>query len=142
MKRLVLILAGLLLMAALGAAGICLAAPPPPALAVARYGVAHTCPANVTCIIGKLIVRDPGSDTPNQALFEDKNGAPMFWINYGGAWSGGEPVCVVGLHLQRLVCMGIGYGGSPTVTFYGPGGAVTWTRKDVRFVHRLERRFR
>ena len=105
------------------------------------------CPAGLTCITGKLTIRDPGSDTPNQLLVLDKHGAPMLWTNYGGTGSGGEPVCVFSLRLQPLACIGGpwgNYGGRAAVTLYLGGRPVTLTARDLlvltRWAHAREAR--
>ena len=107
----------------------------------ARAGAAPPCQYGVTCVTGKLLIRDPGSDTPHQFLVEDKSGAPMFWVDYGGAWSGGEPVCVVGLHLEALACLGGpegNYGGEAVVTLYANGRAYSLTAGDITWIHAHE----
>jgi hypothetical protein len=91
-----------------------------------------------------LVIRDDAGPVPdNPFLITDHNNAPMFWINLFGAFSGGEPVCVTGLRLQPVACLGgpLGsYGGRPVVVLYGPGGGhVTLTMADIRFLHRQER---
>jgi hypothetical protein len=99
---------------------------------------------STTTIPGHLIIRDDGHDGyTSQLLVEDKNGAPMFWVNVFGAQSGGEPVCVTGLRLQPLACIGGpagSYGGQASVTLYLNGRAVTVTAGElaglVRFAQR------
>lgn len=100
----------------------------------ARTTAAPSCPPGTTCITGKLLIRDPGSDTPHQVLVEDKNGAPMLWDSVFGLYSGGEPVCVTGLRLQPLACIGGpqgSYGGRAAVTLYLNGRPVTLTARDL-----------
>lgn len=83
--------------------------------------------AGAVTIHGKLVVRDPGSDKGNQFLVEDKNGAPMFWVNMFGAQSGGEPVCAMGLNLRPVICLGgrFGrYGVSAEVVYYNAAGRI------------------
>ena len=107
----ILALAGLAGFAAVGAS-------------MATAGAAPPCLQGMTCITGKLLLRDPGSDTTSQLLVEDKNGAPMAWVNVFGLYSGGEPVCVTGLRLQPLACIGGpqgSYGGQAAVTLYAGG---------------------
>ena len=75
-------------------------------------------------IHGKMVIQDPGSNHGNQFLVEDKNGAPMFWVNMFGAQSGGEPVCAMNLKLQPVICLGgkFGqYGVSPVIVTYTNG---------------------
>ena len=91
---------------------------------MATAGASPPCPQGMTCITGKLLLRDPGSDTTSQVLIEDKNGAPMLWDSVFGLYSGGEPVCVTGLRLQPLACIGGAqgsYGGQAAVTLYAGG---------------------
>jgi hypothetical protein len=109
---------------------------------------AVACPATaaapVTCTYGKVIIQDPASSTdkpdPNQLEVLDKNGAPMFWVNVGGAWSGGEPVCVTNLRLRPVACIGGpagSYGGQASITLYGRAGPVTITAHQLRRLLRL-----
>ena len=117
----VLALAGLAGFAAIGATMATASAPP-------------SCPAGMTCITGKLLIRDPGSDTPHQLLIEDKNGAAMLWVDYGGVGSGGEPFCVYSLTLHPLSCLGGrqgSYGGQAAVTLYLGGRPVTLTAQKL-----------
>ena len=113
-RRAGIIAAALATMAAVGALGASMAtasAPPP-------------CPPGTTCMTGKLLLRDPGSDTVSQILVEDKNGAPMLWVNVFGLYSGGEPVCNTGLDLQPRTCIGGAqgsYGGQALLTLYAGG---------------------
>lgn len=91
------------------------------------------CAAGTTCIRSKLLVQDPNSNTPNQFLVEDKNQAPMFWVNVGGAQSGGTPVCVMSLSLEPEACLGGPFtpsndqGAESAVTLYGPNGTAPET---------------
>jgi len=112
-------------------------------LIIAAVACALTVAGSTTTVTGKLVVRDPGSDHGNQVLVEDKNGAPMFWVNVFGAFSGGEPVCVTDLALRPVACIGgpLGsYGGESSVTLYRDGRAVTLTAGElaglVRFAQR------
>ena len=124
-------LAGILALLALGGLGLAQASP-----VRQKASAPLPCQYGVTCVTGKLLVRDPGSDTPHQLLVEDKSGAPMFWVDYGGAWSGGEPVCVVSLHLERLACLGgYDYGGQAVVTLYAHGRAYSLTAGDITWIH-------
>src|SRR5258708_5857369 len=77
-------------------------------LATAPAGAGTSCPAGYTCVSGHLLLRDPGTGSgyASQLLVEDKNGAPMLWDSVFGLYSGGEPVCVTGLRLQPLACLG------------------------------------
>ena len=136
MRRALIVAAGLLFLASVATAGMCLAAPSPPA----RASIAP-CPAGMTCITGKLLVRDPGSDTPHQFLVLEKNGAPMLWVDYGGTGSGGAPVCVFSLQLEPLACLGGpwgNYGGEPVVTLYAHGRAYSLTAGDITWIHAHE----
>jgi hypothetical protein len=104
----------------------------------ASYTGQPICPVGTTCVREKVIIQDPESDTPNQFLVEDKNRAPMFWVNLGGAASGGEPVCVVNLHLSPIACIGGpwgNYGGQPVLTLYSHGKAYSLTAKDITWIH-------
>jgi hypothetical protein len=104
------------------------------------------CPAGYTCIPAHLLIRDPGTGSgyANQLLVEDKNGAPMLWDSVFGLYSGGEPVCVTGLRLQPLACLGGpqgSYGGRPVVVLYdGRGRPVTLTVRDLVWLHGAEKR--
>lgn len=83
-----------------------------------------TIAAGTLTVNGKLVVRDPGSDHGNQFTVEDKNGAPMFWINMFGAQSGAEPVCAMNFNLQPVICLGGRYGQygvTPEIVYYNNG---------------------
>ena len=91
-------------------------------------------------ILEKLVVQDPQSDTGNQLLVNDKNGAPMFWVNMFGAQSGGEPFCTTDLHLQPVACFGASqygqYGSTPDVVLYLGGKRYVLTPRDIAWIHR------
>lgn len=72
----------------------------------------------------KLVVTDPNSNSGNQLDVEDKNGAPMFWVNMFGAQSGAEPVCAMDFNLQPVICLGGkfgSYGVKPEIVYYRNG---------------------
>jgi len=100
-----------------------------------------TCPDHTDCITGGLQVQDAYSDEfpRNQLLVSDKSGAPMFWTNVGGSWSGATPFCVTDLKLNPVICLGGPTGesdGQPEVTFYVNGKPVTsLTLRDVQWIH-------
>ena len=133
MRRLLIMVAVLLGLFMAGAgAGLVTATAASPA------GAAPPCQYGVTCVTGKLLVRDPGSDTPHQFLVLEKNGAPMLWVDYGGTGSGGEPVCVFSLQLEPLACLGGpwgNYGGQAVVTLYANGRAYSLTARDITWIH-------
>jgi hypothetical protein len=138
-------LAGAALVLAAGVTGAVLVTVPTSA-APARHATAAPCPAGYTCINTHLLVRDPGTGSgyANQLLVEDRNGAPMLWVSLFGLYSGGEPVCVTGLRLQPLACIGGpqgSYGGRPVVVLYDARGRpVTLTVADLAWLHRAEKR--
>lgn len=94
----------------------------------------------VQVIREKVVVLDPGSDKGNQLEVDDKNGAPMFWVNMFGAQSGGEPFCTTDLHLQPVTCLGVReygqYGSTPAVVLYVGGKRYVLTPRDIAWIHR------
>ena len=136
MRRIMIMVTALLFLAAVALAGAGLALPSQHAAASMT-----ACPYGDTCVTGKLVVRDPGSDTPHQLLILDKNGAPMLWTDFGGTGSGGAPVCVFSLQLQPLACLGGpwgNYGGEPVVTLYANGRGYSLTAGDITWIHAHE----
>jgi hypothetical protein len=107
------------------------------------------CPQDMTCITGKLQVRDPGSDTGPQFTVEDKNGAPMAWVNLYGLYSGGDGglmpgglVCVTYKTSASVACLTPE--GDLTLTPAGKNGpagpARTLTPADINWLHKAEKR--
>jgi len=93
----------------------------PPAIPIVQTTTAISMPNTVH---GKLLVQDPHSDTGNQLLVNDKNGAPMFWVNMFGAQSGAEPVCAMDFKLRPVICLGGKYGQygvTPQIVYYRSG---------------------
>ena len=139
MRRLLITAAGLLAIINIGIALVMMMAPK--AALANPTGAQPPCPPGMTCITGKLLVRDPGSDTPHQFLVLEKNGAPMLWVDYGGTGSGGAPVCVFSLQLEPLACLGGpwgNYGGEPVVTLYAHGRGYSLTAGDITWIHAHE----
>jgi len=99
------------------------------------------CPAGSRCTYAKVIIQDTGSDSvipnPNQFLVLDKNGAPMFWINVGGAFSGGTDVCVTSLTLRNVSCLTASGGLMLSDSGTRP---VTLTARELRSLLRLIRK--
>lgn len=108
----------------------------------ATVSAAVPCADNTTCMSGALAVQDPQSDEfpRNQLVVSDKDNAPMFWVNVGGAWSAANPFCVTDLSiLKPVICVGgpVANGqGEPVVTFYTNGKVTaTLTQRDVQWIH-------
>jgi len=102
---------------------------------LAAAACALTVAGSTTTVTGRLVVRDDGRDGyGSQLLVEDRNGAPMFWVNVFGAQSGGEPFCVTDLRLRPVACLGgpLGsYGGQASFTLYWHGRPVTLTAGEL-----------
>jgi len=135
-----ILLAGAALVIAAGVTGAVLVTAPTSA------ATGPACPAGYACVPAHLLVRDPGggSGYASQLLVEDRSGAPMLWDSVFGLYSGGEPVCVTGLRLQPLACLGGpqgSYGGRAALVLYdAQGRPVTLTAADVAWLHRAEKR--
>lgn len=139
MRRAIVILAGLLVMAAAIAAGVCLAAPPP---AVAGT---QACPAGATCLPVLLITNGAqGMGAP--FLIEDNEGRPpgqnaaMFWIDGFQAGSV-NPVCAAAVspYLAREACLGgppfDATGGHPVLALWDGTRWQVLTARDIRWIH-------
>ena len=114
-----------------------------------KAAASTACPQDMTCITGKLQVRDPGSDTGPQFTVEDKNGAPMAWVNLYGLYSGGDGglmpgglVCVTYKTSASVACLTPE--GDLTLTPTGKNGpagpARTLTPGDINWLHKAEKR--
>jgi hypothetical protein len=119
-------------------------------LFVTGYQKAHgaiACPANkcvwVTKSVGELIKEQPGADNSTPWMIEDKNGAPMAWVNLFGLYSGGDGGQMPG----GLIC--VSYGTISTVACLTPNGTLqlsddngktqqTLTAKDIEWIHAHE----
>ena len=80
---------------------------------------------DTTTIQQKLVVQDLAHDCGNKEIILDPNRAPMWWVNCGGAQSGGEPVCVIKTQVingKVVLVPDICIGGPPVI--YPDGSSV------------------